>query len=62
MGRFHGHDIQALEDDMKLSHITALTTVAAAVLALAAVAATPMFAQMMDEKTVTVGTKDIFFI
>src|SRR6202047_3346245 len=40
---------------MKLSRITALATVAAAALALAAVAATPTFAQMKDEKTVTVG-------
>src|SRR5712671_203872 len=40
---------------MKLSRITALTTVAAAALTLAAVAATPTFAQMKDEKTVTVG-------
>jgi uncharacterized surface protein with fasciclin (FAS1) repeats len=40
---------------MKLSRITALTTVAAAALALAAIAATPTFAQMKDEKTVTVG-------
>ena len=39
---------------MKLSRITALTTVAAA-LAFAAVAATPTLAQMKDEKTVTVG-------
>src|SRR6202171_1139084 len=50
-----GRDLQALEDDMKLSRITALTTVAAAALAFAAVAATPTFAQMKDEKTVTVG-------
>ena len=40
---------------MKLSRITALTTVAAAALAFAAIAATPTFAQMKDEKTVTVG-------
>ena len=40
---------------MKLSRITALTTVAAAALALAAIAATPALAQMKDEKTVTVG-------
>src|ERR1700681_145791 len=40
---------------MKLSRITALTTVAAAALAFAAVAATPTLAQMKDEKTVTVG-------
>jgi hypothetical protein len=37
---------------MKLSRITALTTAA---LALAAIAATPTLAQMKDEKTVTVG-------
>src|ERR1700728_787216 len=43
-----------LEDDMKLSRITALTTLTAA-LALGAIAATPTFAQMKDEKTVTVG-------
>jgi uncharacterized surface protein with fasciclin (FAS1) repeats len=42
------------EDDMKLSRITALTMLAAA-LALGAVAATPTFAQMKDQKTVTVG-------
>jgi hypothetical protein len=36
-----GRDFQALEDDMKLSRITALTTVAAAALALAALAASP---------------------
>src|ERR1700730_18977589 len=40
---------------MKLSRITALATVAAAALALAAVAATPTFAQMKNEKSVTVG-------
>jgi uncharacterized surface protein with fasciclin (FAS1) repeats len=40
---------------MKLSRITALTTVAAAALALAAIAASPTYAQMKDEKTVTVG-------
>src|SRR5258707_13286702 len=40
---------------MKLSRITALTTVAAAALAFAAIAATPTFAQMKDQKTVTVG-------
>src|SRR5450631_2430401 len=40
---------------MKLSRITALTTVAAAALAFAAIAATPTLAQMKDEKTVTVG-------
>ena len=40
---------------MKLSRITALTTAAAAALTLAAMAATPTFAQMKDEKTVTVG-------
>src|SRR3977135_4427239 len=39
---------------MKLSRITALTTVAAAALAFAPVAATPTLA-MMNEKTVTVG-------
>ena len=39
---------------MKLSRITALTTVAAAALAFAAIAATPSLA-MMNEKTVTVG-------
>src|SRR6202049_4134187 len=40
---------------MKLSRITALTTVAAAALTLAAIAATPTLAQMTSEKTVTVG-------
>jgi uncharacterized surface protein with fasciclin (FAS1) repeats len=50
-----GRDFQALENDMKLSRITALTTVAAAALALGAIVATPTFAQMKDEKTVTVG-------
>jgi uncharacterized surface protein with fasciclin (FAS1) repeats len=49
-----GRDFQALEDDMKLSRITALTTVAAA-LALGAMAATPTFAEMKNEKAVTVG-------
>jgi uncharacterized surface protein with fasciclin (FAS1) repeats len=49
-----GRDFQALEDDMKLSRITALTTVAAAALVFAAIAATPTLAQM-SEKTVTVG-------
>ena len=39
---------------MKLSRITALTTLAAA-LTIGAIAATPTFAQMKDEKTVTVG-------
>jgi uncharacterized surface protein with fasciclin (FAS1) repeats len=39
---------------MKLSRITALTTVAAAALVFAAIAATPTLAQM-SEKTVTVG-------
>ncbi len=39
---------------MKLSRITALTTVAAAALAFAAIAATPTFADM-NEKTVSVG-------
>jgi uncharacterized surface protein with fasciclin (FAS1) repeats len=47
-----GRDFQALEYNMKLSRITALTTVAAAALAFAA---TPTLAQMMSEKTVTVG-------
>jgi uncharacterized surface protein with fasciclin (FAS1) repeats len=46
-----GREFQALENVMKLSHITALTAVAAA-LALGAIAAGPSFA---DEKTVTVG-------
>jgi uncharacterized surface protein with fasciclin (FAS1) repeats len=50
-----GRDFQALEDDMRLSRITALTTVAAATLALGAIAATPTFAQMKNEKSVTVG-------
>jgi uncharacterized surface protein with fasciclin (FAS1) repeats len=49
-----GRDFQALEDDMKITRITALTTVAAAALALAALAASPSLA-MMNEKTVTVG-------
>jgi uncharacterized surface protein with fasciclin (FAS1) repeats len=49
-----GRDFQALENDMKLSRITALTTVAAAALVFAAIAATPTLAQM-SEKTVTVG-------
>ena len=40
---------------MKLSRITALTTVAAAALAFGAIATTPTLAQMKDEKTVTVG-------
>ena len=40
---------------MKLSRISALTTVAAAALAFAAIAATPTLAQMKDERTVTVG-------
>src|ERR1700681_3456428 len=40
---------------MKLSRITALTTVAAAALALAAIAAPPSLATAMNEKTVTVG-------
>jgi uncharacterized surface protein with fasciclin (FAS1) repeats len=40
---------------MKLSRITALTTIAAAALALGALAATPTLAQMKDQKTVTVG-------
>src|SRR5437879_5093923 len=47
-----GARFSALEDEMKLSRITALTTVAAATLVLAA---TPTLAQMKDEKTVTVG-------
>src|SRR6202007_1412047 len=46
-----GREFQALENVMKLSRITALTAVAAA-LALGAIAASPSFA---DEKTVTVG-------
>src|SRR5450631_2110359 len=45
---------------MKLSRITALTTVAAAALAFAAIAATPTFAQMKDEKTVTVGGSPMY--
>jgi uncharacterized surface protein with fasciclin (FAS1) repeats len=49
-----GRDFQALEDDMKLSRITALATVAAAALALGAIVTTPTFAEM-NEKTVTVG-------
>jgi uncharacterized surface protein with fasciclin (FAS1) repeats len=49
-----GRDFQALEDDMKLSRITALTTVAAAALAFGAIVTTPTFAEM-NEKTVTVG-------
>jgi uncharacterized surface protein with fasciclin (FAS1) repeats len=49
-----GRDFQALEDDMKLTRITALTTVAAAALAFATLAANPSLA-MMNEKTVTVG-------
>src|SRR5260370_22108497 len=49
-----GRDFQALEDDMKLSRITALTTVSAA-LALGAIASTPTFAEMKNEKTVTGG-------
>jgi uncharacterized surface protein with fasciclin (FAS1) repeats len=40
---------------MKLSRITALTTVAAAALALTAFVATPSIATAMNEKTVTVG-------
>jgi uncharacterized surface protein with fasciclin (FAS1) repeats len=40
---------------MKLSRITALTTITAAALALGALAATPTLAQMKDQKTVTVG-------
>ena len=40
---------------MKLSRIAALTTVAAAALSLTAMAATPSFAQMKKEDTVTVG-------
>jgi uncharacterized surface protein with fasciclin (FAS1) repeats len=43
------------EDDMKLSRLTALTTVAAAALALAALATAPGFAAMTNEKTVMVG-------
>jgi uncharacterized surface protein with fasciclin (FAS1) repeats len=50
-----GRDFQALEDDMKLSRITALTTVAAAALALAAIATPASHATAMNEKTVTVG-------
>jgi uncharacterized surface protein with fasciclin (FAS1) repeats len=50
-----GRDFQALEDEMKLSRITALTTVAAAALTLAAIAAPPSLATAMSEKTVTVG-------
>jgi uncharacterized surface protein with fasciclin (FAS1) repeats len=46
-----GREFQSLENVMKLSRITALTAVAAA-LALGAIAASPSFA---DEKTVTVG-------
>jgi uncharacterized surface protein with fasciclin (FAS1) repeats len=49
-----GREFQALEDDMKLSRIAALTTVTVAALALAALAANPSLA-MMNEKTVTVG-------
>jgi uncharacterized surface protein with fasciclin (FAS1) repeats len=49
-----GATFKQLEDDMKLSRITALTTLAAA-LTIGAIAATPTFAQMKDEKTVTVG-------
>jgi uncharacterized surface protein with fasciclin (FAS1) repeats len=49
-----GREIQALEDDMKLTRITALTTVAAAALAFATLAANPSLA-MMNEKSVTVG-------
>src|SRR5256885_913807 len=54
-----------MEDVMKLSRITTLTTVAAAALALGSLAASPTFAQMKndgmtnsnmkDENTVTVG-------
>jgi uncharacterized surface protein with fasciclin (FAS1) repeats len=45
-----------MEHVMKLSRITALTTVAAAALAFGALAASPSFAQMKkDEQTVTVG-------
>jgi uncharacterized surface protein with fasciclin (FAS1) repeats len=40
---------------MKLSRIAALTTVAAAAIALSAIAATPSIATMMNEKSVTVG-------
>ncbi len=40
---------------MRLSRITALATAAAAALALGAVAATPSFADMKNEKTVQVG-------
>jgi uncharacterized surface protein with fasciclin (FAS1) repeats len=40
---------------MKLSRSTALTTVAAAALALGFIAATPTLAAQMNEKTVTVG-------
>jgi len=49
-----GRAIQALENDMKLSRITALTTVAAA-LAFGAIAVSPTLAAQMNEKTVTVG-------
>jgi uncharacterized surface protein with fasciclin (FAS1) repeats len=49
-----GRDFQALEDDMKLSRIAALATVAAAALAFGAIATTPTLAEM-TEKTVTVG-------
>jgi uncharacterized surface protein with fasciclin (FAS1) repeats len=45
-----------MENVMKLSRVTALTTVAAAALAFGAFAASPSFAQMKkDEQTVTVG-------
>jgi uncharacterized surface protein with fasciclin (FAS1) repeats len=50
-----GRDFQALEDDMKFSSSTALTTVVAAALALGFITATPTLAMQMNEKTVTVG-------
>src|SRR6267154_3963099 len=55
-----GARFSALEDEMNLSRITALTTVAAAPLVLAAIAATPTLAQMKDEKTVTVGRAPMY--
>src|ERR1700752_4476525 len=43
------------EDDMNASRITTMTAVAAVALAIGGVAATPTFAEMTNEKTVTVG-------
>jgi uncharacterized surface protein with fasciclin (FAS1) repeats len=43
------------EDHMRASRITTMTAVAAVALAIGGVAATPTFAEMKNEKTVTVG-------